>query len=108
MPITDTASADASTAEAVSAVPVIPAGSEPAAVLAAAPEQEREPLEQLARAQARADRIQAMLDPAAENRLRATARSAKTARMRLEWLQRAADVVGRAVKQAGGIACRKQ
>jgi Fe-S-cluster containining protein len=100
MPIADIASADASTAEAVSAVPAISAALEPAA-------QEQERLEQLARAQARADRVQAALDPAAEHRLRATARSAKTARMRLVWLQRAADVVGRAVEQAGGIACRR-
>jgi hypothetical protein len=61
----------------------------------------------LARAQARADRIQATLDHAAESRLRATARGARTSRLRVVWLQRAADVVGKAVEQAGGVACRK-
>lgn len=61
----------------------------------------------LARAEARAARIQEVLDGAAESRLRATARGAKAARMRVVWLQRAADVVGKAVEEAGGAACRK-
>jgi Fe-S-cluster containining protein len=107
MTIASLAPADAVIPDAGSAGSAVFAESEPTAELAAAQEQEQERAEVLARARARAERIQSALDRTAESRLRAAACTAKTNRMRVVWLQRAADVVGRAVQQAGGIACRQ-
>jgi Fe-S-cluster containining protein len=57
--------------------------------------------------QKRAEQVQKMLDHASMERLLATARNAKTRAQRVIWLQRAADVLGRAVTAAGAAPCQK-
>lgn len=59
------------------------------------------------RLQARAVSISARLDTQTEARLFAAAANAPTARKRLIWLQRAADVFDRAVRESDAVACRK-
>lgn len=59
------------------------------------------------RAAERAERVNEAMDRVAYARLRAAAGAAKTARQRLVWIQRAADVVGRAVEDSGAVACRR-
>lgn len=62
--------------------------------------------EALARAQDRADRVSEAIDGASEARLRAVAQAARGSSKKLVWLQRAADVVVRAVEATGACACK--
>ena len=61
----------------------------------------------LGRAAKRAEKLQRVMDSASEMRLRKAARDARGARKKLFWLQKAADLLGKAAEASEVAACRR-